>query len=365
MKRLTVAISPFANSINSGHSLIDDEFYFEYLVKKNADFIFYTSKISADRILLKFKCKDSHLRVIDDYNQNGIGHFKYAYSLKIPKNSKVIFFGYSEKLVSIWYTINAAKPFDLILVATNNISARRVSLYRRSLQSFFRLINSKLRRLVLHTNHEVHLVGILAHYVLARCFVKKHHLMIPKAKSEFRSSPGMATIAYFGPPKPEKPLRPLIDLVQADQNLRISFKLFNVEKSYFLEQSGLSDIPANVLLHNDWMTDDEYRAAFMSCDLVLMTHTNEFEGKLSGNLCDCIAYGIPYIAQPIEPLIDMQSHYGSIGFLCDLTKQGWASDLIDEIDSTAIEVMAKNMRAAGAQHSLTAIIQDLDQALEV
>ena len=66
MKRLTVAISPFANSINSGHSLIDDEFYFEYLVNKNVDFIFYTSKISADRILLKFKGKDSCLRVVDN-----------------------------------------------------------------------------------------------------------------------------------------------------------------------------------------------------------------------------------------------------------------------------------------------------------
>lgn len=359
-----MAISPFANSANSGHSLIDDEFYFEYLINKSEDFIYYTSKISANRILLKFKDKDNHIRVVDDYNERGIGHLKYALSLKIPRNSKVIFFGYSERLVSIWFAINAAKPFDLILVATNNISARRVSLYRRSLEFFFRLTDSKLRRLVLHTNHEVHLVGSLAQNVLERCFVKKHHLMIPKTKSEFRSPPGMTTISYFGPPKPEKPLQPLIDLIEADKHRKIIFKLFNVERKYFYDQSGLTATPANVLLYDHWMTDDEYTAEFRACDLVLMTHTKEFEGKLSGNLCDCVAYGIPYIAQPIEPLIDMQINYGSVGFLRDYSKPGWATELIDEINDDAVGLMAENIKKVGVRHSLSAIVDDLDRAFE-
>ena len=99
--------------------------------------------------------------------------------------------------------------------------------------------------------------------------------------------------------------------------------------------------------------------------LYCMSHTDEFEGKLSGNLCDCVAYGIPYIAAPIEPLITMQSRYGDIGFLCEFGSSSWATEIIGKINRSNINMMAKNIQVAGADHSFSVIINELDRALQV
>ena len=52
MKRI-ILISKFSTSELSGHSLLDDERYFDFFIRTGANFHLYTSRYSIDRILRK------------------------------------------------------------------------------------------------------------------------------------------------------------------------------------------------------------------------------------------------------------------------------------------------------------------------
>lgn len=364
MSNLTVAISPFARTAHSGHSLTDDEFYFAYLLGQGADFIFYTSDFSAKRIASKYPNGAQHLRPVAEYREHRLGHILFAMQLKIPKSAKVIFFGYTERLVLAWYLINFFKPFELFLVATNNISARRVEVYRKQLKFFLSAINAKLRRIVLHTQYEVQLVSGLAADLAEKCFVKRHHLMIPRREAHQIRTNQQIAISYFGPNKPEKPLGPLIDLIKADSGGRFRYQIFNVASDDVLRHLNRTDMPSNVAVDERWIGEDEYNIRFDSSDLVIMTHNRDFEGKLSGNLCDCVAYGVPYVSAAIEPLVSIQARYGDVGLLCEFGDPKWGELCIAQIDQDNLGKMSKNIKKMALDHTLENILYDLNLALE-
>lgn len=358
-----VAISPFSSVKNAGHPIVDDQFYFSYLLSRKFDFEFYTGEQSAVLLRNIFPEEVHKIRVLNPYVMRGLGHYKLSRQIKVHSRSRVIFFGYSEYLVFIWYLLNFFKLFSLYLVSSNNISSRRIRLYPWRFKLFFILIWPRLKMLILDTQYQLGLVRKIFSTLDLRCFVRKHHLMAPIHELPEATVGDRIVISYFGPEKPEKPLAALANLCQSLAPEKYIIRIYNVDKDKIQEMFGTFDVPRHVQVCEGRIHYQEYINAYISTDLVLLTHTRDFEGKLSGNLCDCVSCGIPFISQSMSPALDMLNQYGDIGFICDYETPGWADVLDAKLNQEAVLAMKLNMRKIAQSFSLEKVRMSLDQAL--
>jgi hypothetical protein len=364
MMKNVIAISPLMRSEESGHLLIDDEFYFYYLKsKKNINFTYFTSIYSAERLRNKYPDSVNNISIIPCYKSGIIGMIGLALHLPIPRDAKVIFFGFTEKLVIVWYFLNIFKRFHLNLVLTNNISAGRVRTHARILRLFYWLINPKLERILLHTEFEKNLLNHLSYTAHKRSYVKKHHLMLSKKQRFTPVCNEKISIVFFGPDKPEKPLEPLISLINYDINNRFNFVFHNVNPVSFSSESRINEIPENVFIDNSWKSDYDHQKSLMAADIIILTHTKDFEGKLSGNLCDCIAYGIPFVASNIEPYITYKNNHSEACLIYDFNNKDWAFNFINTLDHKKISSMKRAAILLSETYSLHEVVEDLDRAL--
>ncbi len=360
-----IAISPFASSENAGHPIIDDQFYVAYLLDRKVNFLYYTSKTSMGLILNKYPEAAGYIIPVNGYNEKGFGHFNFARQLKIPQDCKVIFFLYSENLVLIWYFLNIFKRFSLFLVSSNNVSARRVRLYPNKFFIFFTLIKKKLKAVVFDSQFQVDLVAKISKEISRRCFVRKNHLMCPQDVSENSRTCTKICISYFGPDKLEKPFYTFYSLIKSDVDKKFVYKIYNVSKEVISQYFDIDNLPSNVFFDSSWQTHETYLRNYKSSDLVMLTHTRDFEGKLSGNLCDCVALGVPYISLPIEPALSLHMRYAAPGYLYDPDKTDWANMLLAEVNGKALRQMKESMRVAAADYSVASVRKTLDQAFRI
>lgn len=370
MSRKVIAISPFALSEKSGHLLLDDEFYVKYLLESNVDFLFYTSSFSARRISDKNPAAIDNLRILNSYSCGINGYIKCVKQIKIPFDSTVIFFSYSEKIITIFLLFNWSVAFRLILVATNNISASRIAKYRYELIIFFSLVRFKLKRLIVHTRFEKKCISNLLPWVMLKCFVKTHHLMLRRNAfvnkfNCFFNETNKISISFFGPSSLEKPIEPLLELIRLDVDRRFQFRLYNIGKHCVKQIEEVVENYSNVSVINQYLTDEEYDQAFSRSDLVFMSHNRNFEGKLSGNLCDCISLGVPFVSNSIEPINEMLDKYGDIGFIVDMNQLEWVGNLIDRIGFDSVFKKRASIIRAQKFINYEKICYDLDLALNL
>jgi hypothetical protein len=358
-----VAVSPFARSANSGHPLIDDQFYFSYLKDTGEDFIYYTSAYSASQISIVYPEAGANLRVVDPYEERGLGHMRFARQIEIPQNARVIFFLYTEILVFWVLFLNLLKSFSIVLVSSNNISERRVRQYPIRLWIFFRVLRSRLRRLVLDSEYQVKLVKSISKQAASKCYVRKNHLACPVANPPPKSISENISISFFGPTKKEKPLSPFIDLIKADTEKKINFKVFGVAEEAIKSFFWPEEIPKNVEMKNNWLSHSEYIREFSKSSLVLLTHTPDFNGKLSGNLCECVALRVPYISLPLEPAVTWASRYGKLGFFCDFEQVGWAPELLQQVNSQELAEFDSGLCSLSANYTVEEARKSLGVAL--
>jgi len=345
MKRIYL-ISKFSTSELSGHALVDDERYFDFLVSCGANFRLYASRYSVDRILSKRPDQQRYLRAIQES------------SIDIESGSRVVFIGFSELDVVAFLAINILRRPRLVLIATNNFSNGRVKRLRWILKLFLRLVRPFLNRLVLHTVYEQRLVAELDRQVAVKSVVKKHHLMTPHhLKSEVAENPPV--VSFYGPEKHDKPIAPFIDLLRADTERRFIYRMYNVDFTALVD--SLPDLPqrTNVEVFEGWQSHDNYLKSVKDSTLVFLTHSQAFEGKLSGNLCDCFALRVPYIARSMEPMISYQAQYGPLGYLVDLEDSSWAYRFLESHNDEAYANMCRNLKRLGEEHSIEAINSDL------
>ena len=360
---MIVAISPFSDSEASGHSLLDDMFYFEYLLNIEEPFRFYVPQLSAQRLEARFPNASNHIIVVQPYIPRGWGHLRFARQLKIGAGSTVIFFGYLERLVLVWYLLNFWRAFSLLLVATNNIAAGRVDSYRAQLKFFFRAIRGKLKRIVLHTEHEVRLLATLNEDLRELSYVKRHHLMIPISRTSNKSIGEKITISFFGPSKHDKPIEPLLHLIESDNTGRFHYKIHNQSEADVLAKMRLKRLPDNVSVIEAWRDYDEHLESCAASDIIFMSHTRSFEGKLSGNLCDCVALGVPFICAAMEPMLTLHKKYGELGYLGEFDKPRWAERLLNLITWEDLLVKRSALQGMAGDYSLKRIQADLNAAL--
>ena len=343
MNQITV-ISKYATGDN--HSALDDMRYFEFLIGSGCDFRLYTSIYSVNCILRIYPESQKYLSVIE-YSE-----------IDIKTNGKVIFTGYSELDIIFFLVKNIIRRPRLILVATNNFSNERVKRRNLSLRLFLSIVYPFLERLVLHTDHERKLISGLNQAVADKSYVKKHHLM---TKSNNISEPkkGIPIISYFGPEKHDKPIIPLIELIKADVDKKFLYRIFNVKLSTLLNKYPDLIKHTNIEVVEEWQSHASYHSSVKDSTFLLLSHSRAFEGKLSGNLCDCFALQTPFIARPMEPMLSYNAMFGPLGFLIDFDEYDWASRFLDRYDNKIYSAMCQNLAQIGEIHSMEAINADL------
>lgn len=362
---MIVAISPFSDSEKSGHSLLDDVFYFEYLMNSKEPFKFYAPLLSAQRLKARFPEAKNHILGVKPYRASGWGHVRFARQLRVQAGSKVIFFGYSEYLVLTWYLINLFNPFSMWLIATNNIGAGRVDIYRMRMKFFFRAIRGKLKKIVLHTEYEVRLLDSLNEGLTEIVYVKKHHLMASIRQPLIHSNTRKIVISFFGPQRDDKPIEPFLHLISSDSTGYFEYRIYNVPEIDVLFKMALAKLPDHVSVIEGWKSYEAHIENCLTSDIIFMAHTHVFEGKLSGNLCDCVALGIPYICAPIEPMLSLHKEYGALGYLSNFSQPGWPEQLIALISWDDLLEKQKALQRIASDYSIDSIKDDLGAALNL
>jgi hypothetical protein len=340
----TIFISSFA--LHDGHSVIDDDRYFSFMFAAKQDFVYYTSNYSYTRIIGKYPNAYQRIR---SYELSKIG-VNYA--------DRVVFVGFTEKGVVRFLLTNILRNPRIILIATNNFSAARIRKYSWQLRFFLWLVNPFLIRIVLHTDYEKQLLSAIAPLLTKKLLLKKHHLMTPRFDF-VESSKKDLIVSYFGPIKFDKPIEPVIDLIRADTGKKFLYRLYSVSIGEI--EKVLPDLSnfLNVEVIEKRKDERDYIQKFSESSLVFLTHSHEFEGKLSGNLCDCFSMRIPFISSAIEPVVFYQALYGDLGFIVDYRDTSWAFKFLNDFDCSKYSLMIRNLDSLGLEHSAKAIDADL------
>lgn len=187
--------------------------------------------------------------------------------------------------------------------------------------------------------------------------------MIPRASMRSRNLDDSIRISFFGPPKSDKPIKPILDLISEDKFGKFSYDLYSINLQEVLSSGGWDVVPPWVRVHEEWLEYKDYLIKFANSDIVLLSHNRAFESKLSGNLCDCFSLGIPYISSKIEPVVSFQRKYGEIGFLYDYDEENWAKNFIHSITHQEISKRKNRLRNVGLHYSTENVRNDLEIAL--
>lgn len=299
---MMLIISPFAGSDKVGHPNKDDIFYLEYLRVRQVRCVYCTSrfvKMSAQA--------NQNVTIVDQAKLNPFSIFsifKYFLGIRIWKFNKVLFFGYTEKLLFIAFIMCLISKTNISVVATNNFGNRRVKKFNLVLRSLYKLVASRLKLVVVHSEYERKVVREIISQK-TEIYSKKHHLCIPVDCKQIDHR--RFNIGFWGPDKLEKTCVDFIRLIELDRDSEYTYLIVNCN-SMSIPESVRSK--PNVTLVNKWLDDETYRAMYRSCDVIFMGHTKDFEGKLSGNLCDCISLGVPWVSLKIEPYIEFNHILG-------------------------------------------------------
>ncbi len=341
--------------------MVDDEYYLGFLLQQGGEFNFYTAPFSASRLRARFPTATANIHELGSPDGATVGYLAVLRQVVIPEKSTVVFLGYTEILVYLLLIWNIKIDFRLILFATNNISSRRCQNYAIPLFLFFRLIRNRLKRIVVHTQYEVELISRIGVLERSQVFIKRHHLMSSNGtcRTVLRGRP--IRLAYFGPSKFDKPLDPIVDLLRCENARGLEFQIYGVSGVEIQAMYG-AELPATVKCIPGWVDADSHAERMASADLVILTHSLEFEGKLSGNLCDCFAFGVPYLARPMEPMAAYQATYGDIGYLYDFSVPGWAENFMAELSQADLLRRASRLVLAAQDFQDSRVRNDLREA---
>ena len=105
-------ISAFGTTRESGHTLIDDLYYYNYLKKNINDYKFYAPSYAVQNLKNNFKgAQNKNIKILSNF--------------KISAGDKLVFLGYSERQLLRFVFIFLFLRCRVTLVATNNFSEGR------------------------------------------------------------------------------------------------------------------------------------------------------------------------------------------------------------------------------------------------
>ena len=360
--RALLAYSPFARGELSGHSIVDDIFFFQTISARHAIHNYSTSDYAIERIKA-VSSKHQGLKSFVPHSLHLIDLVKYVAAMPLRLKATVIFFGYTEKLILIYLILSFYSPQKLILVSTNNFSLRRFSNFKKTLKAFLFLVEPRILRLVVHTDREKERVVELCPKLRSRVTIKKHHLMIPledELNNEVKNQKRL--IAFFGPGKSEKPFKDFLSLVDFDKNHSNNYVVFGASADDVDQLKTVSDV-SNVEVLTGWLSEEAYQRVLSRVDVIMLTHNLEFDGKLSGNLCDAVARRIPVISQKLSPVTEYSERYGSIAYYYDPKVVGWEASLLKNLSKDNDKLMTTNLEDVSTYYTRQAVEKSLLDAL--
>lgn len=309
-----VVIDPLAESF--GHLLDDDMFWVRSLADKVDRFKLISSATSIQRIAEKYPSIDlqSHADKSIDVNADKHSfHSRYLkrMSVSVSKNSKVLLQSFHE-LSTLWFLLRNPGA-EIYLIATNNLTGPGVSTNRRIFiqKLLFRrvagiFVGSDFERKLLARVHGIspERVHKLGYHTLGR-----QHNIVPLAQRK-------KEIVFLGAPSRVRGIETFIQWARASSDSEYTFGIYSDFNPSFDQIIEVPDdsVP-NLTVNNRYLSDEEYHDVIASASFVALPFENEFEGRLSGILCDAIAHGTPVIATMQEPQKSMFSEYGEFGVL--------------------------------------------------
>lgn len=287
-------ISPFSGEENAGHPNLDDIYYINYLENNSKNSIDYvTSEYVTNRV---GTTKNINLIIKKKLNQESlISCIKFMLQLKIWRYDKLIFPLYNEKIVfsSALIAFIFLKYKWITIFTSNQFGKSRISRLRIFLVFYYKVIGLFIERIVVSSLYE----GVVVQSLCGRNIKitkKKHHLC--QKKKLCKREGQIIKIGYFGPNKKGERNTAILERIACilDEN-GYQFFLFKQKIPKSMENKK------NIIVVNEWLNEETYYEKISNLDLLILGHTDGFEGKLSGNLCDAISLSIPFISNDIQP----------------------------------------------------------------
>ena len=324
LSKKVVILSPLSRDHTSAHLIEDDNFWVSYFAKKKVKFRVVTSEYSKGQLL---KNREINPKRVSSFSESRF--FKKYSRLSLIwkllqtniKDSLVVIQGFEEISILCFLLSNLGRNNQYVLVSTNNISKGRFHRHGMILRLILRAIFGLVDVVFCHTECEIKIIKECIQKNVNKFHIKKYHLAVAKQGGAANLNSRLI-ISFFGPVKHDKPLQPFLSLIHADQSELFVYVLYkpgvlNKEDEAYLKSKK------NVQIYEGWLTRDDFQMAMHNSYYVFLSHNEEYEGKLSGNLCDCLAYSVPFIAQNMSPANELTDSYGNMGFITDFSDPKW------------------------------------------
>jgi hypothetical protein len=347
----------------SGHLILDDEFWLKYFNSNNKLAKLYSSSYSCKYQKTKNPSLRNILVPLKTFINKGITS-RASSILKILftptiKKSIVVVQGFDEVSFLFFLIRNIFNANKYVLVLTNNISSNRLKsggwLLKKMLNIIFRFVDVVLY----HTSFELELLSrFVPPKELAKFEYVKYHLM---CRQDQQKPENPKVITYYGPIKYDKPIEPFLQLIESDKSNKFNYVIHNPGEDYYEKLNDLLRNRANVSISNKFITYQEYLDTVNSSAYIFLSHNKLYEGKLSGNLCDCVANRVPFISDDVSPINEFADRYGDMGYVYDfLNDKDWPQKILKDESNEAREQFILAMERMLEDYSFLSLKSELD-----
>lgn len=353
-----------ADGIESGHLILDDTYWVGYFKNKLKGL--YSSEYSISIQRQKFSAYENKFHIIYRSKKRAyhLDSILRCFGVALPHNTDILIQGFEE--FSILFFLLRAKFLGnkIYLILTNNICTQRINSNRFILKLLLKIIFKLSNKVIYHTDFELMLINKYLKPGKATKFeFVKYQLLTKDLQCENFKIPfaGNKCITFFGPIKSDKPIEPFLDLIKADKEKKFSYKIYNPGVKHVNDLIKKIKDSQNVEVVNKFLSFEEYEKAVNESAIIFLSHDSAYEGKLSGNICDCISKRKPFISNNISPVKDFVIEYGQIGFVYDLQNDStWTTAFLNTIDEEKYNSVLKNLERLQLDFTDEKIKQDLD-----
>ena len=252
----------------------------------------------------------------------------------------IVFTVFEELPTLLFMLLHPRKRVHLIF--HNNLSLERKQRHPRLNPMLIKAVAKRASSLMVSSEHQEDLLISLSPDVQDSKIVFKPHHMLGYSRTRLPLAERSNRLLYLGPVSVRKPVEPVIDLIKADVDGKFRYVMKNMVGITDEQRQFLEDHP-NVDFSTEFLDDDAFYEAIGTAALLISTHNQLFEGKLSGPISDAIASGTPVIANRMSPHDEMFEQFGDMGYLVDYADPRWAGRLLSVDYQTDFDTFERHM----------------------
>lgn len=213
------------------------------------------------------------------------------------------------------------------LISTNNISPERFLKRKIYIMLKLKILFRLSKTIFVHSEFEKDFLIKRLKINPEKVFIKPFHKLNVSWESKFISDRD-GYILYFGSRRLSRDIAPFINLINSDVEQK---------NNYFIAGVDMSDIDKyekiinrkNVRIKYGFLSNEEYKEIIKNAKLIVLTHNELYEGRLSGIFCDAIASYTPIVSNKMAPISEFVDKYGELGLLVDYNSNDWCENVIN------------------------------------